>query len=36
MSKRDIKLYVKDIIDSIEKIQQYTKDLNIEQFKKKE
>ncbi|MBU1006966.1 MAG: DUF86 domain-containing protein [Candidatus Omnitrophica bacterium] len=36
MSKRDSKLYVKDIIDSVEKIQQYTKGLSLGQFKKKD
>ena len=36
MSKRDIKLYVKDIVDSIDKIQRYTKGLNLGQFKKKD
>jgi uncharacterized protein with HEPN domain len=36
MSKREVKLYVKDIIDSIQKIQQYTKGLSLRQFKKKD
>lgn len=36
MKKRDSKLYVKDIIDSIEKIEQYTKGLSLEKFKKED
>ena len=34
MKKRDTKLYVKDIVDSIKKIEQYTKGLTLEKFKK--
>lgn len=34
--KRDYKLYIKDIIDSISKIQKYIFNINLEQFKKDE
>lgn len=36
MKKRDAKLYVKDIIDSIQKIEQYTKGLSVEKFKEED
>jgi len=36
MKKRDTKLYVKDIVDSIQKIEQYTKGLTLEKFKKED
>lgn len=32
MSKRNIDLYLQDIIDSIEKIESYTKDINFDRF----
>lgn len=32
MSKRDIKLYINDIIDSIEKIENYTSDIDFSTF----
>ena len=34
MSKRDIKLYIEDINESIRKIEKYTKDLSLDDFKK--
>ena len=32
MSKRDVKLFLYDIIECIEKIERYTKNLNFEDF----
>jgi uncharacterized protein with HEPN domain len=32
MSKRDYKLYLKDILDAIARIEDYTKDLSFEEF----
>lgn len=32
MSKRDVKLYIKDIIDSLEKIERYVENLTFDQF----
>ncbi|MFH1504203.1 MAG: DUF86 domain-containing protein [Candidatus Omnitrophota bacterium] len=32
MTKRNYKLYVKDILDAIEKIEEYTKNLSFEKF----
>jgi len=34
MKKRDYKLYLKDILDAIAKIEDYTKDLSFEEFLK--
>ena len=34
MNKRDYKLYLKDILDAITKIEGYTKDLSFEEFSK--
>ncbi len=34
MSKRDVKLFLHDILESIEKIERYTKNLSFDEFVK--
>lgn len=36
MSKRDVRLFLQDMLDSIQKIQDWTGNLSLEQFKKDE